>query len=257
MLESIKTFLAKRGAAEDYRQALQRFLSDGKLDEIHEKHLEQLASQAGLDKSELRRIHQEATSAFFSQLLTADGLTEEVKTGLETLMQRFNLHAVESDFSKETFNRHYWLALVDKGILPTLDSSSVGITLARKETLHWITFASLKKWARKGDPVSFGGALGTVRVMRGQKYQLGTLKSTPIVEEVLADEDGGKFWLTNRRLGFHGRKKTFTIPLNKVVSFDLFHDGMAIRKEGRESPLIVGLVNMEFSAAVLSSLMNP
>jgi hypothetical protein len=93
--------------------------------------------------------------------------------------------------------------------------------------------------------------------MPGNRYQFGSVKSTPVVQEVLASDDTGKFWMTNRRFGFVGSKKKFAILFNKAESFDVFQDGIAIRIVGRKTPQILGIGNAEYSAAVLSVLLNP
>lgn len=257
MLEFLRHYIAKRDARVEYQEALKRFLSDGRLEPSHERYLEQLAFQYGLEKTELRRFHQEATSSFFDQIANDETLSDEEKKALKSVIHIVHPETPDFDFTKESFSRHFWLALIDDGVLPTLEPSDLGIVLQRKEVLHWSTRASLKKWKRQTTAaVNLGDYGGSVRLAPGNRYQLGSLKSTPIVQEVLDSEDTGKFWVTNRRAGFAGQKKNFAIPHNKAASFDLFQDGIAIRIEGRKNPHILGLGNAEFSAAVLSAVLN-
>jgi hypothetical protein len=257
MLDFLKNYIAKREARSEYQHALRRFLSDGRLEPSHERYLEQLAFQYGLEKTELRRFHQEATSAFFDQIASDETLNDEEKKALKSVIHIVHPETSDFDFSKESFSRHYWLSLIDDGILPTLEAKNPDIVLQKKEVLHWSTGASLKKWKRLSTTaVNLGDFGGSVRLTSGSRYQMGSLKSTPMVQEVLESEDTGTFWLTNRRVGFVGQQKSFAVSYGRASSFDFFQDGVAIRVEGRKNPHILGLVNAEFSAAVLSAALR-
>ena len=259
MLEIIKNFIARRDAKVEYRDALRKCLSDWRVDESHERHLEQLASQYGLNKSELRRLHQEAVASFFEQVANDGALSEEEKSALKSVIHIMDPETSTFDYTKETFSQHYWLALIDKGIFPAFEKRDLGGVLQKKEVLHWTTTATLKKWTREiTGAASFGGGLGgSVRLTPGTRYRMGSVKSIPIVQEVLANDDTGRLWLSDRRLGFIGRRKKFAIALSKAESLDVFHDGIAIRVAGRKAPQILGMANAEFSAVVLSALLRP
>ena len=257
MLEIIKNYIAKRDAKLEYQEALKRFLEDGRVDTSHERYLEHLASQFGIDKSELRRFHQDAVSAFFEKVANDGSINEEEKKALRSIVHIIDPETTEFDFTRERFGQHYWLALIEKGILPTMEKRELSAVLQKKEVLHWSTGATLKKWPREiSEVVTLGNCGGSVRLMPGNRFQIGSLKATPIVQDVLPSEDTGKFWLTDRRVGFIGQKKKFAISFNKASSFDVFRDGIAIRIEGRKTPQILGLGNAECSAAVLSAALN-
>jgi hypothetical protein len=86
MLEIIKNYIAKRDAKLEYQEALKRFLEDGRVDTSHERYLEHLASQFGIDKSELRRFHQDAVSAFFEKVANDGSINEEEKKALRSIV---------------------------------------------------------------------------------------------------------------------------------------------------------------------------
>ena len=92
--------------------------------------------------------------------------------------------------------------------------------------------------------------------MKGVRYRVGSIKLAPSTREVMVEEDAGSFWLTNQRIGFLGSKKSFTFPYSKVLSFELYKDGISIHKEGKETPYIIGLEDVEVPAAVLSAILN-
>jgi hypothetical protein len=257
MLEIIKNYIAKRDAKLEYQEALKRFLEDGRVDASHERYLEHLASQYGIDKAELRRFHQNAVSAFFEKVANDESISDGEKKALRSVVHIIDPETTTFDFTREKFGQHYWLALIEKGILPALEKRDLDSVLQKKEVLHWSTGATLKKWTREITAgINLGNCGGSVRLMPGNQFQIGSLKATPIVQDVLTNDDTGKFWLTDRRVGFVGQKKKFAISFNKAASFDVFQDGIAIRINGRKTPQVLGLGNAECSAAVLSVLLN-
>ena len=257
MLEIIKNYIAKRDAKLEYQDALKRFLDDGRVDPSHERYLEHLASQYDIDKNELRRFHQDAVSAFFEKVANDGSINEDEKKALRSVVHIIDAESANFDFTRERFSQHYWMALIDKGILPTMEKRELDPLLQKKEVLHWSTGATLKKWTREIKAgVNLGNFGGCVRLMPGNRFQIGSLKATPIVQDILDTDDTGKFWLTDRRVGFVGQKKKFAITFNKATSFDVFQDGLVIRVDGRKTPQILGLGNAECSAAVLSAVLN-
>src|SRR5262245_51940249 len=100
MLEFLRSYMAKRDARVEYQAALRRFLSDGKLEPSHERYLEQLAFQHGLEKKELRRFHQEATSAFFEQIGSDETLNDEEKRALKSVIHIVQPETGEFDYTK-------------------------------------------------------------------------------------------------------------------------------------------------------------
>ena len=88
------------------------------------------------------------------------------------------------------------------------------------------------------------------------RYRVGSLKVAPQTREIMVDEDRGNFWLTNLRIGFLGSRKNFSLAYDKILSFELYRDGISIHKEGRENPYIIGLNEVEVPAAILSYILN-
>jgi hypothetical protein len=227
------------------------------VDPSHERYLEHLASQYDIDKTELRRFHQDAVSAFFEKVANDGSINEAEEKALRSIVQIIDPETTNFDFTRERFSQHFWMAMIDKGILPTMEKRELTPVLLKKEVLHWTTGATLKKWTREITAgVNLGSFGGCVRLMPGSRFQIGSLKATPIVQDILDNDDTGKFWLTDRRVGFVGQKKKFAIAFDKAASFDVFQDGIVICIDGRKTPQILGLGNAACSAAVLSAVLN-
>lgn len=253
----ISDFLAKRNAKGNYQKVLSAFLSDGKLDQDEKRQLEQFASQHGLGMNDIQRIHQQALSALFKDISKDKRITEEESQDLHELMGHFGLKLTEFDFNQATYAKYYWLAMIEKEVLPTVPNDQLNIIFREGEILHWTCPATLKKVRRVTTQVGYRGFSGSVKIVKGFRYRFGSVQLAPTTKEVMNDEDQGIFWMTSYRTGFLGPKKSFTIPYPKILSFDFQRDLISIRKEGRETPHLVGLGDAEFAAAMLSALLSP
>lgn len=256
MFNFVKNYLAKREAKGEYEQALAKFLSDGKLNDEEKKQLDELAKKYGLVREDLIEAHKRASSQMFKNISSDERITDEEKQELESLMKYFGQSQKDFDFNQINFNKFYSLALIDKGILPTPQHSGLNVIFKKDEILHWLCPATLKKQKKVIDRITYKGFTASVKITKGLRYRVGSLKLAPQTKEIMVDEDRGNFWLTNQRIGFLGSRKNFSLPYNKVLSFELYKDGLSIHKEGRENPYIVGLSEVEVPAATLSAILN-
>jgi len=256
MLKFVTNYLAKREGKGEYQEALTKFLADGKLDENEKAQLEKLAAQHGFSKEDLQDAHKRAASIMFKGISTDERITDEEKKELEALMGYFDLKQTDFEFNQSNFNKFYSLALIDKGILPTPQHSGLNVIFKKDEVVHWLCGATIKKQKKVTTSMSYSGLSGSVKLMKGVRYRVGSIKLAPQTREVMVDEDTGNFWMSNQRVGFLGSRKSFAFPYSKIHSFELYKDGIGIHKEGKEKPYIIGLDEVEVPAAILSAVLN-
>jgi len=256
MINFVKNYLAKRNAKGEYDQMLKNFLVDGVLSEAERKQLEDFAKRFGLTKEDLAIIQKRATSLMFENIGKDERITEQEKKDLESLMDYFDLNPTDFDFNQKNFNKFYTLALIDKGILPTPVIDDLNIILKKGEVLHWACRAEAKKLKKITQRVNYGGLTASIRITKGVRYRVGSVRLAPETKEIMVSEDLGSFWLTNQRIGFIGHKKNFSFSYDKILSFELYKDGISIHKQGRENPYMVGLTDIEVPAAILSFILN-
>ena len=256
MFNFVKNYLTKREGKNEYQETLKKFLADGKLDENEKKQLEELSSRYSLTNEDLLEANKKAMSLTFNNISSDERITEEEKKDLEALMKYFGLNTGDFEFNQKNFNKFYSLALVDKGILPKLENTGLNIIFKKGEILHWLCGSTLKKQKRITERVNYSGFTGSIKITKGVRYRVGSFKLAPQTREVMVDEDSGNFWMTNQRIGFLGSRKNFSLPYNKILSFELYNDGVKIHKEGREASYIVGLDDVEMPAAIFSSILN-
>jgi hypothetical protein len=256
MFNFVKDYLAKEKNKKEYEQILIKFLADGKLDRKEKEELEKLKKDYDFSEEDLKGIKKKHISLFFKNISKDERITDEEKKELESLMDYFGLSVKDFDFNQGNFNKFYSLALIDKGILPTPQYTGFDLVLKKGEIVHWLCPSIFKKRRKITKTINYSGFTGSVKIMKGLRYRVGSINLSPQTSEVMVDEDSGNFWLTDQRIGFLGRRKNFNLPYNKILSFEAYKDAIIIYKDGRENPYIVGLEDVELPVAILSEILN-
>jgi len=256
MFNFIKDYIAKQKNKNEYGETLSKFLADGKLNKKEKQELDNLKKDYGLSEEDLNNIKKKHLSLFFKTISEDERITEDEKKELELLMGYFGLDIKNFDFSQKNFNKFYSLALIDRGILPTPTCRNLDIIFKNDEIVHWLCSGYLKKRKRVVKNITYGGFVGSVKIAKGLRYRVGSMDLSSQSSEVIIDEDFGDFWLTNQRVGFLGGRKNFSLPYNKILSFEVYKDVIIIHKEGRENPYIVGLEDVDVPASILSKILN-
>lgn len=256
MLKFIKGYLKKKEGQRNYFSKLKHFLSDNKLSDNEKNELKEISEQYGLSEGELKDVQGKALNITYSALSNDRRITEEEKDILQELINYFNLEKKDIKWDHKTFSKFYTLALIDKGVLPEIKDHDLDVFFKENEKLHWACAATLKKVHKVTERVNYRGLGGSIKIMKGVRYRMGSLNVSTGTKESLANEDIGSFWITSTRIGFKGKIKNFTIHYSKILSFELNSNGLMIMKEGKETPYIVGLDDYEVPCAMLSFILN-
>lgn len=253
MLNFIRGLFSDSKGLVVYTKLLNEYLVDGILSETEQNHLNDLAIEYNIKFKDLNKIHKKAFQVEFKKTISDKIITEDEKLTLELLMDYFQLDPGQIEFDQGSFNKYYTLGLIEKGILPIVDSiDKLNIVLKKNEVYHWGCAVSLRKYKnmRRG----YSGVTSSIKIMKGLSYRVGSYSANTNTELII--EENGFFWISNQRFGFHGLRKNFAMPFNKVLSFDLTEVGLIIHKEGRETPYIVGLDDYDIPCLVISKLLN-
>jgi hypothetical protein len=262
----INSFLQKRKDAKQYRLSLEQyhekvkeFVSDGVLSEDEKTTLKNMREELGLKQDDLARLHTEGILMFFKQICTDQRITEEEKKQLENAMTFFNLDTKDFAFDQDAFNRYHLLSLIENGTLPTLSKEQtalIKIILKEGEGLHYAQAATLRKFKRITTRINYGGMVGSMKIMKGLRYRMGSVKIGRETQDIFEAEDRGVFYLTNQRIGFLGSRKQFDVPYIKINSLDLKPEGLYIFKSGKEAAYILTMFDYEVALAIVSFILN-
>ncbi len=234
------------------------FLADSELS-VEETHkLAELQKEFGLSADDVKGIHKTSVASVFSNIGSDKRITDDEKNALEKMLSHFNLTKTDIAFNQDSFNKYYTLALVDKGVLPTIDNAQAEVNIVFKEgeALHWAVAGSLMKRKKVTTRVNYGGLTGSIKIMKGVRYRVGSIGVSSVSKEILDNEDSGAFYVTNQRIGYLGYRKQFSFPFKKIGSLELRSDGLHIFKDGKEAPYILELRDYEVPLAMISFILN-
>jgi hypothetical protein len=254
----IERYFKRRDGLKKYQESISSFLSDSELSVEENEKLAEIQKEFGLSVEDVKGIHKTSVASVFSNISSDKRITDEEKSALEKLLNHFSLSKNDIAFNQDSFNKYYTLALVEKGVLPTIANaqSEVNIVFKPDEILHWAVAASMMKRKKVTTRVNYGGFTGSVKIMKGVRYRVGSIGVSSVSKEILDKEDSGAFYVTNQRLGYLGYRKQFSFPFKKIGSLELRSDGLHIFKDGKEAPYILELRDYEVSLAIISFILN-
>jgi len=254
----VDQYFKKRDGLKKYQESISSFLADSELSVEESDKLAELQKEFGLSAEDVSGIHKTSVASVFTSIGSDKRITDEEKNSLEKLLNHFNLTKTDIAFNQDSFNKYYTLALVEKGVLPTIDNAQEEVNIVFKdgEVLHWAVAASMMKRKKVTTRVNYGGFTGSVKIMKGVRYRVGSIGVSSVSKEILDNEDSGAFYVTNQRIGYLGYRKQFSFPFKKIGSLELRPDGLHIFKDGKEAPYILELRDYEVPLAMISSILN-
>jgi hypothetical protein len=254
----VDRYFKKQEGLKKYQESISTFLADSELSVEENDKLAELQKEFGLSAEDVKGIHKTSVASVFTSIGSDKRITDEEKSSLEKLLTHFNISKEDIAFNQDSFNKYYTLALVDKGVLPTIDNAQAEVNIVFKEgeVLHWAVAADMMKRKKVTTKVNYGGFTGSVKIMKGVRYRVGSMNIGSVSKEILDREDSGIFYVTNQRLGYLGYRKQFSFPFKKIGSLELRPDGLHIFKDDKEAPYILEMTDYELALAVISFLLN-
>ncbi|MDD1686247.1 hypothetical protein [Methanoregula sp.] len=210
----------------------------------------------------LKKSHKSDQIRIFSEIWENFSNDKELDKGelesLITYQKQLNLSNEDVKYDERILPYQYVYMIRNEGKLPVVhfEGDSASIVLKKNETAHFATTAFWKEM--KSVNLGYvGGSHGfSFRVAKGVSYRVGAYRGHMVKEDRLVEKSRGHLILTNTRLIFHpviGQKGT-NIPLNKIISYNCYDNGVEIQKDGREKMFFFQLVNGGLSETLGLSL---
>ncbi len=257
MFSAIKNLFISNDKKE-YRDAIERIAQGGTFSDTAKNELRSIAQKNNLNPNDLVSIHKNYFTVLVDKVTQNLKLSDQGLKTLDSYTEFAGLTPEQITTEADRMRKYYAIwQIEDMHRLPVFQNDGIPLVLKKAEQLAWASTAQLKKFKKVTNSISYGGPTASIRIAKGISYRVGSLKLARSTSEVLDIEDSGVFWLTNQRIGFIGKKKHFTFPYDKILSFDLSPDGLFLRKEGRESAYIVGMDDYELPCSVISFVLNP
>lgn len=107
--------------------------------------------------------------------------------------------------------------------------------ILKKNEEAYLSLPNIKLSEPRAVRVSQSGGVGTsYRVAKGFTVHSGTGQSRSVSHEEIMGIDTGTLVITNKRLVFVGSKKSVNIDLKRILSINIFKDGISIQRENKQ-----------------------
>lgn len=199
---------------------------------ITKQQLELLKKQ---DKNALLKLYSKVYDQFESDKELEE---EEINTMLK-IQEAFNLTNEDVKFDERVRPYIYVNTIRKEGTLPTINLQIEGgspVVLKKGEVVHFVDRSILKELKSVSLGYSGGSHGVSFRIAKGISYRVGAHRGHIVKEDRFIATSRGVLLITNQRLFLHPFPgyKPISIPLNKILSYQCFNNGIEVYKEGKE-----------------------
>lgn len=220
------------------------------------------------EKLSLENLSPEMTQKFLLQQLTV--LVTELSKDRKlddsewqiflAARQAFNCPIPETDnrcINKKDLGDLRARGIIAEGRLIEQYHSNVPIKLNSDEKVYLALPGLFLKRRKMVDRINYSGITGSLNLGMGFKYRVGSIKPRALNKEAIIPEGQGIFFVTSEKVGFHGDKKSWSCPIDKITDVQVEGDvGLEIFRSGRENPVLIFPIDLDTAAAVLNTVMN-
>jgi hypothetical protein len=236
----------------EFRKELERALADGVLTDDEVKYLEERSEELGVDQEYVDNIRMEH---FNKQVALIKEKVEKTRRfspddegRIKKLAQNFK---IDVDLGPE-FNimRFLWAWESGRSIDP--EPISAPILLGRGEACYLATRANWKQVKTFKDRAGSSGFSTSIRIMKGVSYRASTFKPQYRTWEGMVDISDGTLYVTNKKVMFEGVRRSTTIPYGRLVSLQLYADGIELKKStGNSDYFLTDGTSAEYTVALI------
>lgn len=238
------------------KQVRQTFDS-GKMDDSKWDSLEKLKSDLLIPSESATEIYkqyaEDIIEKYMKNAISDKRYSPEEEQGLNELAKNYGANLKIDQDTEKLLKRFRLFWEIDNGILPIIKSE---INLQKSESLHFVTYVTWKEQRKVTKRYNYGGPTARIKIAKGVYYRLGSMSVRPQSEDVWQAIDAGKLYLTSKRLIFMGDRGNKTIPINKILDFKPYSNGVDIQKDSGKSPFLMFSNDTELFSMILNSLMN-
>lgn len=210
----------------DFRKKLLEICSDGKITDSELLLINELAERYNIEEEDFNKVKVEAYKTAFKAVLGDGVLTEEERQNIYEVQQVLQVSDFEIPNEVAILNVHNQLREIQFGRLPVINSS--GLILKSGEVAHFIINANLLEERVVSRNYQGGSAGVSFRVAKGVNFRVGQHKGRMVSKTGIVEVDNGDFIITNQRVMFKGRKKSFNYQFNKLIGYTVFKNGVDI-----------------------------
>ncbi len=224
---------ARTTAEQQYNATLLELISSPAPVADIQSRLPVLAQQAALPEDKRQQLHLETLHDFLEGALKDDHLTVQEEARMNDIAGALGIDQTMFAAEFDDLMPQMIVARVNDGRLPVLPEPQ--IILKTGELAHISTNAGLLKEVTVRE--YRGGYSGfSFRVVKGVRYHTGGARGQSVVVGQRIDiEDTGVLTITSQRAVYTGARKTIEMPYTKLVTLNVFDDGVRFHLSNRKN----------------------
>lgn len=217
---------------EIYKTEVEKVIEDGKIDKKEEEFLTNLENDLQLKKETAFKIYTESAknliSNFIENAISDQRLTPSEEQELQELSKSLRIDLSFESSTKQMLDKYKLFWQIENGNIPIVD---IDIHLQKNENCHFHTTTDLFEQKTVTKKINYSGPTFRVKIVKGIYWRAGSISAQRVTEDIWATIDSGRIILTNKRIIFIGSKHNKTILLKKILDFNVFSNGIEIKKD--------------------------
>ncbi len=214
--------------------------------------LKETSSLTGYERAELDKLNLDAWYRYATLAVSDDLITPQEDAHLRELVAALGLTSEQVHRTYPGILNHLLIASINGGLLPQVESSR--LIVKRGEVVHLEWPATLMKEVTlreyRGGYQGFSFPIGKT----GIRYRVGGVRGKSVVVGTqLQVADEGALCISSLRAVFIGTKKTMEMPYSKLVSLDVYADGVAFHMSNRQTVPLFRVTSGEVVAAMVNA----
>jgi hypothetical protein len=188
---------------------------------------------AQIPERQRQKLYGDAFRTYSESVLSDDCLTLDEENALASVMEGLDIGPGAFNSTFRDVATRLTIAAANAGRLPTLPSSHL-MTKAN-EVVHWEDGANLMKEVVLREFV--GGYSGfSFPIAKGIRYRTGSARGhSVVVGTQMQVADNGYLTVTSQRIAYMGARKSLEIAFAKLMSVDVFTDGVRFHASNRQN----------------------
>lgn len=215
--------------------------------------LKETTPLAGYQPADVARVHGQALQTYFDRVLADDILTVEEEKEFEAITDALGLSSEDVATLDRSIINRFFIAQVNGGRMVELPPEHTSLIRKKDEAVYLETPAALMKEVTKRQYVGgYGGV--SFRIAKGVRFHTGGFRGRPVVVGTeLQVDDTGLLAITSLRAVFMGERKTVEMPYTKLVSLNVFSDGIQFHVSHRQKAPLFRVQSGELAAAYVNA----
>ena len=190
---------------------------------------------------------------YINGIISVQRFSPEQENKLEKMTKGLNLDLNIKGDIKEKLDKCKLLWQIDNGNLPVEDCA---LSLQNKEICHFIADIEWLEQRTVTKKVNYAGLTTRFRLAKGVYIRTGSIKPLRVTEDIWKMIDSGRVFITSKRIIFVGGLGNKSIPLNKIIDFSFYLNGIEIEKDTGRSPFLQFHHNTDICALILANLLG-